>query len=455
MFTRGLWLALVCLTATEPALSAQPAATNHVVLVTIDGLAAYYLADPQSPLPTLRRLAGEGALAETLRVSNPTATWPNHTTLVTGVHPDRHSVIFNGVVVRGQPGEPVRIVPDRTKNEMVAVPTLYDLLHRAGLRTAAVNWPCTSRAETLDDAFPDSPMLLSETTPRLRDELVRERILDPSDSDASLLRRSAAGMDQVWTAAAIHVLKVRRPQLLLLHLVATDSIQHRSGPRSPAAYAALGLADAQLANLVRGIESSEFRDQATLIVTSDHGFSKPTKMINPNAVLRKAGLLRPAPRRRAQSLSHGGTAFVYLTNPTTAREDRTNVVALLTGIEGIERILVPAEFAALRLPVPDVSAQAGDLLLIARPGYTFSNESFDDAPLTELPVSLGSHGYLASEPEMNGILVAWGRGIKAGAKLRRANNVDVAPTIAALFGESMPGVEGRVLRELLTEQAPP
>src|SRR4051812_23641625 len=86
------------------------ASTNdHVVLITIDGLAASYLSDPQARLPTLRGLATNGAAAEALHVSNPTITWPNHTTLVTGVSPAKHSVLFNGRLVRPGPGMPVRI----------------------------------------------------------------------------------------------------------------------------------------------------------------------------------------------------------------------------------------------------------------------------------------------------------------------------------------------------------
>src|SRR5437764_135627 len=67
-------------------------ADNHVVIITIDGCAAYFLTDPQAPLPTLRKLAADGAVAEGMRVSNPSITWPNHTTLITGVRPAKHSV---------------------------------------------------------------------------------------------------------------------------------------------------------------------------------------------------------------------------------------------------------------------------------------------------------------------------------------------------------------------------
>ncbi|MCI0351491.1 MAG: alkaline phosphatase family protein, partial [Acidobacteriales bacterium] len=107
--------------------NALAAPTNrHVILITIDGFAAYLLTDPQAPIPTLRRMAAEGAVAEGMRVSNPAITWPNHTTLVTGVHPEKHSVLFNGVLVRQGPGLPVRVDGKRDKANLVAVPTVYD-----------------------------------------------------------------------------------------------------------------------------------------------------------------------------------------------------------------------------------------------------------------------------------------------------------------------------------------
>ena len=214
------------------------ASTNHhVILITIDGLAAYYLSDPQAPLPTLRKLAREGAVAEGLRVSNPSVTWPNHTTLVTGVHPDKHSVLFNGVLIRPGPGESVRIEGDRDQADLVAVPTLYDHLHRAGYRTAGINWPCTRGAKTLDDNFPDVPDQISYITRRLRAQLIGLGILDDAEN-ASFRAKSAASRDQIWTAAAVHLIRTRRPNLLLLHLLITDTLQHLHGPQSPAAYTA-------------------------------------------------------------------------------------------------------------------------------------------------------------------------------------------------------------------------
>jgi len=64
-------------------------------MISVDGLVAYYLDDPKAEMPTIRALAAEGARASMMKASTPTVTWPNHTTLVTGVTPARHGVIAN------------------------------------------------------------------------------------------------------------------------------------------------------------------------------------------------------------------------------------------------------------------------------------------------------------------------------------------------------------------------
>src|SRR5215213_5075409 len=68
---------------------------RHVVLISVDGLAHYYFEDPKAPMPFIRQLAANGARAKRMKTSMPTNTWPNHTTLVTGVHPGKHGVIGN------------------------------------------------------------------------------------------------------------------------------------------------------------------------------------------------------------------------------------------------------------------------------------------------------------------------------------------------------------------------
>jgi predicted AlkP superfamily pyrophosphatase or phosphodiesterase len=85
------------------------AAERHVVMILIDGLPAYLFDDPQASLPTIRGLAREGVVAAGgMHVSDPSITWPNQTSLVTGSHPDRHGVLLNGGLERRGPGELMR-----------------------------------------------------------------------------------------------------------------------------------------------------------------------------------------------------------------------------------------------------------------------------------------------------------------------------------------------------------
>src|SRR6266480_8009821 len=97
---------------------AQVSAEPHVVIVTIYGFSAYNMKDNNAPIPTLRRLAEEGAVAEGMKVCNPSVTWPNHTTLISGVRPDKHGVLFNGILMRPGVGEPVSIDPKRDASEL-------------------------------------------------------------------------------------------------------------------------------------------------------------------------------------------------------------------------------------------------------------------------------------------------------------------------------------------------
>lgn len=449
----GLRIVLPAVLFVAPLRAAAPATNHHVILLTIDALAASYLSDPEASLPTLRKLAAEGAVAEGLRVSNPSVTWPNHTTLVTGVHPDKHSVLFNGILVRSGPGESVKLEGECSQRELVAVPTVYDAVHQAGFRTANINWPCTSGARTLHDNFPDVPNALTHTTPRLRLELIRAGILG-SDSDAAFRAGGAVRGDEVWKAAAVHLMRTRPPNFLLLHLLITDTVQHQHGPHSTAAYTAVALADAHVADVLRALDETGLRERTTIFVTSDHGFDQPKKIICPNIVFRKAGLFRPAPNRRAQAVSQGGTAFVYLTNPATQAADRAKVIALLRGHEGIAQVIEPMDYPALHLPDPAQNPQMGDLVLVPQAGYAFANEAFEDEAITELTITAGSHGYLASNPRMNGVFIAAGRGIKAGVKLGLVDNRDVAPTIAELFGQKLSGADGKALREILSDSTP-
>src|ERR1700748_1239115 len=98
---------------------AQAQQNRRVVGISLDGFPAYALDDPRLPIPTLRQLMREGSYATSMRPINPTVTWPNHTSMVTGVDASVHHVLFNGLVVHTGPGGQPTIEPQRDKDAMV------------------------------------------------------------------------------------------------------------------------------------------------------------------------------------------------------------------------------------------------------------------------------------------------------------------------------------------------
>ena len=432
---------------------------SHVLVLTIDGFSASLLTDPAAPVPTFRALAAEGATAaQGMRVVNPSVTWPNHTSIVTGVRPDRHGVLANGVIRRGEPGRPARVNPDADMAELVAVPTVFDVLHKAGLSTAGINWPCTRGATTLDDNWGDVPRQVQTMTPRLRDELTAAGIIPPGEGFDKF---SGARRDQAWTAALCHVIRARKPRFMLWHFLNTDSLHHKYGPSTPAGHTGLALADAHLRDVLKALDDAGIRQDTTIFILADHGFSVSKKLVLPNVLLRKGGLLRAGPsgilKANAHIISEGGIALLYLTDPATADADRAKAIELLKGQEGIADILTPDRFAEHGLPLPgDENPQAPNLVLSAADGYAFSNTAVGEASLVETsPVTgtIGHHGYLSTNPKMNAVFIAAGRGIRKGAKIGLVENVDIAPTAAHLLGHEMKDVDGKVLTEILETPA--
>lgn len=429
---------------------------RHVVIISIDGLAGYLLDDPKAPLPTIRRLAGEGAFVEGgMRVSNPSVTWPNHTSLVTGVRPAKHTTIANGVLVRGGVHEPVVIDPRQDKAALVRGPTLYDAAHAAGLATGEINWPCTRGATTLDDSFPDVPDALMHSTPRLINELVTAGLLTDG-TDASFRANSVAGRDHIWTEAACHLIRHRMPNLLLLHLLNVDATHHAEGAQSSAGYTANAYADACVSRVLSALDEAGVREDTTVFIVSDHGFILTPKALRPNVVLRQAGMLTTVAGKiseaRVNVVPEGGIGLVYCNDPSSVAADRERVLELFSKLEGVEEILAPEQFAEHGLPHPRSYRPAPDLVLVAEEGYAVSGSSEGEtfvASQTDARTSLGSHGFLARHPKMNGICVVAGRGIRAGTVIQEAENIDVAPTAAKLLGLHDFTADGRVLSEAL------
>jgi len=379
---------------------------RHVIVISLDGFPASRLHDSNVPFPVLRRLARDGAIAEGMKPVNPTVTWPNHTSLVTGVLPAQHGLLYNGLPVRNGDGKSLRIEPWVEKKELVLVPTVADAARDAGQTTAEVDWVAIYPHTSVTWAFPERPQA---DQPEVR-ELIAEGVITTDEIRDS--GKTAITMhDDAWVRAAARIIEKHKPNVLLMHLLTTDSVQHTYGTNTLAGNAALILADRQIERVLAAMDRAGIRDSTTLIIVSDHGFRSYRKRIAPNALLREQGLLRTPDDCDAWAISEGGTALVYVTRESKREVTVKAMQDLFRNIPGLTRVIWPAEFEQYGFPKWMPGGRMADLVLVAEPGYGFDG-AIDGPVVSDVPgnIPAGAHGYLSGDPEMNEILVAWGAG---------------------------------------------
>jgi predicted AlkP superfamily pyrophosphatase or phosphodiesterase len=427
-----------------------------VVLLSVDGLKPEWVLDADRlgwRLPHLRQLLREGLHATAMTGVVPTVTYPSHTTMVTGVNPDRHRIDAN------TPFDPF----SRNQGgwywyaEDIRVETLWEVCRRAGISTASVDWPVTVgapidfnlvqfwRASTPDDR----KLIRALSTPGLLTEA--ERVLGPYpegydyEPDADL-RRAAF---QAW------ILETKRPRFLTGYLAGLDTIAHRHGPGSPEVQRALETID-QAVGKIRAAALRSGDGQAYLCLVSDHGFLETHGEVRLNAALREAGLLvldRLGKLHSWQAIAwnSGGMAAIRLQDPSDrlVRQRVRQVLARLLNSPSSPLLAWYEGEDARRLRgFPEAA-----FLVATRPGYGLSS-SFDLPLWKKLPAVGGGHGFHPDLPEMDASFFLAGPGIPAGRSLGRVEMRDVAPTLAALLGVALPQAEGRNLLSLPASPTP-
>ena len=436
MIARRVLLGLAVVALLASATVAAPSA-RHLVLISIDGLRPELYLDETNFAPALRALVGGGSHARAATPVFPSVTYPGHTTIVTGVRPARHGILFNRIWT---PAGVTRWYEEAA--DLRAVP-LWDVARAAGLTTAAVSWPVTLGAR-IDWLIPERDyyarpepveLIRQATTPGLFERLG----LTPRPETF----KDIVQWDQFLASAATGLIRGMRPNLLLLHLVQLDYFQHRGGLDGPDVKPALARIDAHVAAITAALREAGIADRTTVIVTGDHGFQDVRRIVQVNEILVRAGLRScpwPAPHWRATAHVAGGSAGVFVNEAADA--DAAARAEELLRREARDRYTI-----VTRRQLDALGAMTGAAFALeAAPDWAITGTCGEGV---ETEARFGTHGFLPSRASMSTGFIAAGAGIKSGVALERIGLVDVAPTAARLLGLSMPSVEGRVLEEIL------
>ncbi|WP_233842525.1 alkaline phosphatase family protein [Dyella sp. 2HG41-7] len=418
-----------------------------VVLITIDGFPARALKDPRLPMPTLRALQAHGASAVAMQPINPSVTWPNHTALITGVNAAEHHVMANGLITFPSDGSVPEVKPWTPKDQLVHARTLYDALAEKGMSTGQVDWVAIYGAKNVRWAFAEQP---DADGPIARDLIAQHLVT--RDAVASFGDDSTpAWRDQIWTDAAIDILTRHTPNLLLFHLLQTDTLQHEYGALSPAAYAAYAYADASIARLIDAARKAGLLDRITFVIASDHGFADYTHIIHPNVALVRQGLLHKTDGKYRGDVwiqPEGGEASLYIRDKTKRASLVPQLKHYFETLPGVAAVYTGDDAQRLGIPTPGSTDQAPDLYLIAKPDYAFMDGA-EEPLITNVKPARGAHGYLNTEADMQALFIASGAHIRPGVNLGAISNLRVAPTIARLLDISLPAATQPPLNDML------
>jgi ectonucleotide pyrophosphatase/phosphodiesterase family member 5 len=394
----------------------------RVYVLVVDGLDAAEV----TPLlmPRLSALRDTGVAYARASAINVAETLPNHVAMMTGVHADRGGVPGNNIY---DEEEGQRRQVDRPDD--ITAETLFETLGSAGLTTASV-----LSKEYLWTIF-DDPARFSQVShwqagPQIP---VSEHAPDLFTMDETL-----------------RVLDAHDPDFAFISLGDVD----RSGHSDPTGEtllpafrtAVLTQTDQQIGRLVDHLVRDGRWSSTVLIVTADHSmdWSLPNRIVS----LRSAYDSDPDVAGSYEIGQNGGAGLLYFTGDDADKRD--HVVARMRDIarsmEGVAAVRPTAD------PELRLGGKAGDLAVFIEPGWRFTDP---DAWSNPIP---GNHGHLVTL-DIPFLVTGGSELVRHGTIVRdaMASNLDIAPTVAALFRVDPPsgGYEGRVLGEAFNRPGTP
>ena len=201
---------------------------------------------------------------------------------------------------------------------------------------------------------------------------------------------------------------------MMFHLLTLDSMQHRYGPGTLAATATMAHLDAQVATIVQAVEQAGLAARTTFVIVSDHGFKTVRRQIMPNAAFLKAGLLevtegkvtsaRVSPdvgRRNGARLSDGAGCRRAAACACEGGSHRDR---------GNRRDHRARRLRVIRAAVPGRKRSDGRVPVVRQRRLSLSTAAAGEVVADASEGGLGAHGYLSSDPELQGLFIASGRG---------------------------------------------
>lgn len=362
--------------------SSQP----YVILVSFDGFRWDYL--DRGLTPNLDNIIKNGVRSLSLRPVFPSKTFPNHISIVTGLYPENHGIIFNHFENPVTNEKYSLGKPEAVRNsKWYGGEFIWETAKKQGIISASFFWPG------------------SEVTAEFRHPNYYKKY----DHNLPYEKRVEGVLE--WLKMPLS----KRPHFITLYFHETDSQGHDYGPNSKEANDAIKLLDHQIGELSKGLTEIGLTDSVNIIIISDHGMTEinPDKIINVESFLdgKKCKFSEDGPVMMIEPLETG--VFELL------KEKSEN-------FRVYKREDIPGYYHFSHHPF------IYSLILVADPGYSLIDNQ--DQERGSYLHSKGNHGYDKDFLDMHGIFVAKGPAFKKGFKTGTLWNIDIYPLICEILG---------------------
>ncbi|KAM9435575.1 ectonucleotide pyrophosphatase/phosphodiesterase family member 5 isoform 1-T2 [Clarias gariepinus] len=378
---------------------------HKLLLVSFDGFRWDYV--NRVPTPNFRALMEEGVQVERVENTYITKTFPNHYTLVTGLHAESHGIVANEMY------DPVlnhsfsMDGPEMYESHWweEAVP-LWVTNQKAGRRSGAAMWPGSD--VSIGGIYPTRYMRYN--------------------ASMSFERRVKKLISWFSGPEAIN--------FGVLYWEEPDESGHNVGPESPLMDVVIEDIDVKLGFLRNELKVAGLYDKVNLIVTSDHGMTQ---------------------------LSHDKVIELdtYVSRDLYTWIDKSPVVGILPKEGKFDEVYNLLENANpnmvvyKREDIPYIfhykhNARIMPIIIEVKEGWTIVQNKTG-------PFMLGNHGYDNQLPSMHPVFVARGPSFRTGYTKASMRSVDLYPLMCSILGvQALPNNGSlRSVRDLLVETFTP
>lgn len=391
-------LCLFCLSActSAPTNPHEASLPPTLVLISIDGVHPSYL--ERYPSQHLNALADAGVRVAALQPVFPSKTFPNHYSLVTGLHPESHGVIDNSMYDPEWDARFSMRMPEEVGNaRWWGGEPIWVTAEKQGQVAATYFFPGSEAA--IQGVRPSHWFPYDGTIPN------RQRVDTVLD----------------WLQLPLN----ERPRIITLYFSDVDSAGHAHGPNSAQVRQAMQNIDEEIGYLVAGLTELELLDQVDLLITSDHGMAEVNQaqhiVIDQAFDPELASYVRYSRELVSIFPKEGQKEAIY-------QQLKTQLPA--EGVRLYRKSELPERFhfqQHRRIAPIQVLAEV-DWILVRRswlPGMI-------NAPTYREP--RGSHGYDNTEPSMQGMLIAHGPSFRQQHAVEQLSMVDLYQVMTTILG---------------------